>query len=112
MPERPGGKPMPVGGSGATYDRGPSQGGHHPPARPTGSGSTITRNGTKGTVSTGTKNVALLASLAKGNWAGAGVNILSRIGGKKKSKPPKGHPETIAKSRIKRTPIINRGGDG
>ena len=112
MPERPGGKAMPVGGSGATYDRTPSQGGHHPPARPTGSGSTITRNGTKGTVSTGTKNVALLASLAKGNWAGAGVNILSRIGGKKKSKPPKGHPETIAKSRIKRPPPIDRGGDG
>ena len=113
MPERPGGKQMPEGGSGANYG-GPPGGGE----TAHGSGEAVyhapksTGNGTKGTVSTGTKNVALLASLAKGNWAGAGVNILSRIGGKKKSKPPKGHPETIAKSRIKRTPIINRGGDG
>ena len=38
MPERPGGKPMPVGGSGATYNRTPSQGGHHPPERPVSSG--------------------------------------------------------------------------
>ena len=113
MPERPGGKQMPEGGSGANYG-GPPGGGE----TAHGSGEAVyhapksTGNGTKGTVSTGTKNAALLTSLARGNWAGAGANILSRIVGKKKSKPPKGHPETIAKSRIKRTPIINRGGDG
>ena len=115
MPERPGGKAMPVGGSGATYDRTPSQGGHHPPARPTGSGSTITRNGTKGTISVpasnGVKNASLVGSLITKNPVGVAVNLLSRLV-KRKSKPPKGHPETIAKSRIKRPPPIDRGGDG
>ena len=111
MPERPGGKAMPVGSSGATYDRTPSQGGHHPPARPTGSGSTITRKNGKGTVSRGdVKNISLAGSVLTKNPVGAVINLLSRIKGK--SKPPKGHPETIAKSRIKRPPPIDRGGDG
>jgi len=38
--------------------------------------------------------------------------IIRHLSGKRKSKPPPGHPETIAKSKIKRTPLIDRGGDG
>jgi len=48
-------------------------------------GQTYTRTGgTKGTISTGNKNALLLASLAKGNWVGAGANIFSRFSSKKK----------------------------
>ena len=114
MPERPGGRPMPVGGSGATYDRTPSQGGHHPPARPTGGASTITRNGTKGTISTSkkagwiTSGIGYATGTAPLKWAGT---ALSWLGGKRKSKPPKGHPETIAKSRIYKPVPVGGGSD-
>ena len=79
-------------------------------------GVTSTGNGTKGTKGTistgdGLKNVSLAGSILTKNPVGAAVNLLSRVF-KRKSKPPKGHPETIAKSRIKRTPPIDRGGDG
>ena len=114
MPERPGGKPMPVGGSGANYG-GPPGGGE----TAHGSGEAVyhapksTSNGTKGTISTGDglKNVSLAGSILTKNPVGAAVNLLSRLV-KRKSKPPEGHPETIAKSRIKRPPPIDRGGDG
>jgi len=120
MPERPGGKPMPVGGSGATYDRGPSQGGQHPPARPTGGGSSITRNGTKGTISTGTKNVALLGSIFTGNWKGVGANIASRFRKKKDTslktdiKGIRQDPTTGATyhKAPRHRPVIERDGDG
>ena len=111
MPERPGGRPMPVGGSGATYDRGPQQGGHHPPATPPAS---TTRNGTKGTVSTSkkagwiTSGIGYATGIAPLKWAGT---ALSWLGGDRKSKPPKGHPETIAKSRIYK-PVPVGGGPG
>ena len=77
----------------------------------TGNGTKGTK-GTKGTISTGDglKNVSLAGSILTKNPVGAVINLLSRIKGK--SKPPKGHPETIAKSRIKRPPPIDRGGDG
>ena len=79
-------------------------------------GVTSTGNGTKGTKGTistgdGLKNVSLAGSILTKNPVGAAVNLLSRVF-KRKSKPPKGHPETIAKSRIKRTPVIGGGGDG
>ena len=81
-------------------------------------GVTSTGNGTKGTKGTistgdGLKNVSLAGSILTKNPVGAAVNILSRLV-KRKSKPPRGHPETIAKSRIKRTPVIGggEGGDG
>ena len=116
MPERPGGKPMPQGGSGADYG-GPPGGG----ATSEGSGRDVytapksTGSGTKGTISTGdgVRNVSLAGSILTKNPVGAAVNLLSRLV-KRKSKPPRGHPETIAKSRIKRTPVIGggEGGDG
>ena len=107
MPERPGGRAMPEGGSGANYG-GPPGGGDakmHYKAPPS-------KNG-KGTISTGdgVRNVSLAGSLLTKNPVGAAVNLLSRLV-KRKSQPPKGHPETIAKSRIKRPPPIDRGGDG
>ena len=112
MPERPGGTQMPEGGSGANYG-GPPGGGE----TAHGSGAAVyhapksTGNGTKGTISRGdVKDISLAGSVLTKNPVGAVINLLSRV--KRKSKPPKGHPETIAKSRIKRTPIINRGGDG
>ena len=69
-------------------------------------------SGGKGTISRAdVKNVSLAGSLLTKNPVGAVINLLSRFKGK--SKPPKGHPETIAKSKIKRTPVIEReGGDG
>ena len=112
MPERPGGKPMPEGGSGANYG-GPPGGGE----TAHGSGAAVyhapksTGNGTKGTISRGdVKDISLAGSVLTKNPVGAVVNLLSRF--KRKSKPPPGHPETIAKSRIKRPPPIDRGGDG
>jgi len=38
--------------------------------------------------------------------------IIRHLSSKRKSKLPPGHPEAIAKSRIKRPPPIDRGGDG
>ena len=38
--------------------------------------------------------------------------IMRHIGSKRKSKLPRGHPEAIAKSKIKRPPPIDRGGEG
>ena len=112
MPERPGGKPMPEGGSGANYG-GPPGGGE----TAHGSGAAVyhapksTGNGTKGTISRGdVQNIGLAGSVFTKNPVGAVINLLSRIKGK--SKPPRGHPETIAKSKIKRPPPIDRGGDG
>ena len=107
MPERPGGKPMPEGGSGANYGASGTGDGQHVKTR-----TTFTPKNGKGTVSTGdgVKNVGLAGSIITKNPVGAVINLLSRIKGK--SKPPRGHPETIAKSRIKRPPPIDRGGDG
>ena len=118
MPERPGGKPMPVGGSGANYSGGTHSRSYNPGAGGVvqhGGGNKQTRstgNGTKGTISRGdVKNISLAGSVATKNPVGVAINLLSRLV-KRKSKPPRGHPETIAKSRIKRPPPIDRDGDG
>jgi len=108
MPERPGGKPMPEGGSGANYSHSGTGDGQHVKTK-----TTFTPKNGKGTISTGdgVKNVSLAGSLYTKNPVGVAINLISRLA-KRKSQPPKGHPETIAKSRIKRPPPIDRGGDG
>ena len=62
---------MPTGGSGATYDRGPNQGGHHPPARPavTPKKKTTTGDGVK-------KFVSNMPSVKLANWAYKGVKSI------------------------------------
>ena len=38
--------------------------------------------------------------------------VIRHLSSKRQSKPPRGHPEAIAKSTIKRPPPIDRGGEG
>ena len=91
------------------------------PQYQTGRGRTDT--GTKGTISTGDglKNVSLAGSIFTKNLPGAVVNLLSRIGGKKKDtglktehKGLRQDPTTGAyyHKAPKHRPVIDRGGDG
>ena len=84
MPERPGGKPMPVGGSGANYSGGTHSRSYNPGAGGVvqhGGGNKQTRstgNGTKGTISRGdVKDISLAGSVLTKNPVGAVVNLLS-----------------------------------
>jgi len=86
-------------------------------------GQTYTRTGgTKGTISTGdVKNVSLAGSILTKNLPGAVLNILSRIGGKKKDtslktdiKGIRQDPKTGATyhKAPRHRPVIDQGGDG
>ena len=89
-------------------------------------GVTSTGNGTKGTKGTistrdGLKNVSLAGSILTKSLPGAVINILSRIGGKKKDtglktehKGLRQDPKTGAyyHKAPKHRPVIDRGGDG
>jgi len=76
-------------------------------------GQTYTRTGgTKGTISTGNKNALLLASLAKGNWVGAGANIFSRFSSKKKEPTLTERTAAMEDAYVKRKPVPVGGGPG
>ena len=120
MPERPGGKPMPEGGSGANYATSGTGDGQHVKTK-----TTFTPKNGKGTISVpkgdGLKNVGLAGSIFTKNIPGAVVNLLSRIGGKKKDtglktehKGLRQDPKTgtYYHKAPKHRPIIDRGGDG